>query len=211
MTKDFSLEKFHKRKPILKLNSSLFISIKGVTLKHLTLKGSKKQITPLGMGCWAIGGPFQTPDGRYFGYGQVDDKESIKTIQKAIDLGINFYDTADVYGTGHSETILGKALQEYRDDVVIATKFGSMFDEGTRKIYDKHTSKSEYIKKAVLDSCRRLKIDFIDLYQFHWWECPIADAINVRNTLEDLVSEGVIGGYGWSTDEVERAKNLCRR
>lgn len=175
-------------------------------MKHLTLKGGNKKFIPLGMGCWAIGGPFQSPDGRYFGYGQVNDNESIETIQKALDLGIKFFDTADVYGTGHSEKILGKVLQEYRDDVVIATKFGSMFQEGTRKIYDKHTSASEYIRKAVFDSCRRLSTDFIDLYQYHWWECPIADAISVRDTLEDLVSEGIIGGYGWSTDDVSRAK-----
>ncbi|MFW9855507.1 MAG: aldo/keto reductase [Candidatus Thorarchaeota archaeon] len=174
-------------------------------MRYLTIKGSKKRVTPLGMGCWAIGGPFQLPDGRYLGYGHVDDEESIKTVRKAVDLGINFFDTADVYGTGHSEKVLGRALYDYRDDIVIATKFGSMFEEGTRTIYDKHTSAPDYIRKAVFDSCKRLETDFIDLYQFHWWECPIEDAPNVRETLEDLVSEGIIGGYGWSTDDVERA------
>ncbi|MHA1983455.1 MAG: aldo/keto reductase [Candidatus Hodarchaeales archaeon] len=175
-------------------------------MRNLYIKGSKKQVSPLGMGCWAIGGPFKTPDGRYFGYGTVKDEESIKVIHKAIDLGINFFDTADVYGAGHSEKILGEALSEYRDEAVIATKFGSMFEKGNRTIYDKHTSSSEYIKKAVLDSCKRLKTDFIDLYQYHWWECPFDETIKVRDTLEDLVSDGVIGGYGWSTDDVKRAE-----
>ncbi|MHA2289385.1 MAG: aldo/keto reductase [Promethearchaeota archaeon] len=175
-------------------------------MQFLTLKESKKRITPLGMGCWAIGGPFQTPDGRYFGYGNVKDEESIKVIHKAVDLGINFFDTADVYGAGHSEKILGEALSEYRDDVVIATKFGSMFEEGNRNIYDKHTSSTNYIKKAVFDSCKRLKTDFIDMYQYHWWECPSEKIVSVRDTLEDLVSDGIIGGYGWSTDDVKRAE-----
>ncbi|MFQ5831182.1 MAG: aldo/keto reductase [Candidatus Thorarchaeota archaeon] len=165
----------------------------------------KREVSALGMGCWAIGGPFQTQDGRFFGYGNVKDEESIATIHKAIEMGISFFDTADVYGAGHSERILGQGLREFRDDVFIATKFGSMFEEWNRIIPDKHTSSIDYLRSAVLDSCRKLGTDFIDLYQYHWWECPMDEAEIVRNALDDLVSEGTIGGYGWSTDNVERA------
>lgn len=174
-------------------------------MRDLVFKKNNKRIRPLGMGCWAIGGPFKSPDGRYFGYGKVNDEESVKTVEKAIELGINFFDTADVYGTGHSERILGKVLPEHREEIVVATKFGSMFEEYTRNILDKHTSSPEYIRTAVQDSCRRLQTDYIDLYQFHWWECPFDEGIKVRETLEDLVSEGIIHGYGWSTDDVKRA------
>ena len=86
------------------------------------------KVSPLGLGCWAIGGPISREEGTEAGYGNVNDDESIKAINRAIDLGVNFFDTADVYGAGHSEEILGKALEDYRDDIIIATKFGNTFD-----------------------------------------------------------------------------------
>ena len=85
----------------------------------------------MGVGGWAIGGPWQF-DGRPAGWGTVDDDESIHAIHKALDLGITLFDTADVYGCGHSERVLGRALAGHRDEVVIATKFGLRFDEATR-------------------------------------------------------------------------------
>ncbi len=91
------------------------------------------EVSAMGLGCWAIGGPFLL-DGKADGWGEVDDNESIRAIHRAIDLGITFFDTADVYGTGHSERILGQALEGYRDKVVIATKFGYTYDEERREI-----------------------------------------------------------------------------
>jgi aryl-alcohol dehydrogenase-like predicted oxidoreductase len=91
------------------------------------------QVSAMGLGCWAIGGPFwrgQTPAG----WGEVDDDESIAAIQRALDLGVTFFDTADVYGAGHSERVLGRALAGRRHQVVIATKFANIFDESTRQI-----------------------------------------------------------------------------
>lgn len=89
-------------------------------------------ISPMGLGCWAIGGLQKSADERLLGnlsWGVVDDSETTRAIQKAIDLGINFFDTADTYGAGQSERILGKAIAGKRDQVIIATKFGDVFEE----------------------------------------------------------------------------------
>src|SRR5215207_10229666 len=80
----------------------------------------------MGLGCWAIGGPFG-PDGQAAGWGDVEDEQSIAAIRRGLELGVTFFDTADVYGTGHSETVLGRALGADRDAVAIATKFGNAF------------------------------------------------------------------------------------
>ncbi|MHA2170632.1 MAG: aldo/keto reductase [Candidatus Kariarchaeaceae archaeon] len=168
-------------------------------------KLGSKQVSAMGMGCWALGGPFQSAEGQYFAYGTVDDAESQKVLRRAIELGISLFDTADVYGTGHSEVILGSVLKDY-DDVVIATKFGSLFEEGTRMTKSGHDASETYIRKAVADSQRRLQRDFIDLYQLHWWNLDLEPAVAVRDVLEALVEEGQIGGYGWSTDDPARGK-----
>src|SRR5258705_372985 len=89
------------------------------------------QVSALGLGCWAIGGPW-TSNGRPAGWGEVDDDESIRAIRHALELGVTLFDTADVYGCGHSERVLGRALAGRRDDVVIVTKVGNRFDEQTR-------------------------------------------------------------------------------
>jgi len=161
------------------------------------------QVSAMGMGCWAIGGLFwagETP----VGWGTIDDAESIRAIHRALDLGITFFDTADVYGAGHSERILGRALAEHRDQVVIATKFTNTFDEDTRQITGSSADPA-YIRQACEASLRRLGTEHIDLYQFHWGDYDLARAGEVRETLEELVTEGKIRAYGWSTDSVERA------
>src|SRR5262245_22318783 len=89
------------------------------------------EVSAIGLGCWAIGGPCWQ-DGKSIGWGGVDDDQSILGLHAALDLGVNFFDTADVYGCGHSERILGRAFAGLRDRVVIATKFGMVFDEATR-------------------------------------------------------------------------------
>jgi len=91
------------------------------------------KVSPLGIGSWAIGGQFYM-DEKIDGYGQTEDETSIKAIQTALDLGINFIDTSDAYGIGHSETVIGKALEERRNQVVLATKFGYMGNEATRTL-----------------------------------------------------------------------------
>ena len=162
------------------------------------------EVSALGMGCWAIGGPFwagETP----LGWGQVDDEESIRAIHAALDRGVTFFDTANVYGAGHSERVLGQALAGRRSQVVIATKFNAVFDETTRQVTGADTT-PEGIRKACEDSLRRLNSDYIDLYQFHDNGYPAEEAAPVRETLEGLVQAGKIRAYGWSTDFVDRAQ-----
>jgi len=165
-------------------------------------------VSALGMGCWAIGGPFwsgETP----VGWGEVDDEESIRAIQRALELGATFFDTADVYGAGHSERVLARALAGKRQQVVIATKFGNLFDEKTKQM--KGTSGDPgYIRKACEASLRRLDTDYIDLYQFHDNGFPAEKAAPVRQTLEELVEEGKIRAYGWSTDFPDRAEVFAK-
>jgi len=162
------------------------------------------QVSAMGLGCWAIGGPFWRGDNPA-GWGKVDDDESIRAIRRALDLGITFFDTADVYGAGHSERVLGRALAGRRDQVVIATKFGPTSDESTRQITGADAS-PEYIRRACEASLKRLNTDIIDLYQFHLGDYDLDQAGAVRDTLEALAAEGKIRHYGWSTDSPERAR-----
>ncbi len=162
------------------------------------------EISALGMGCWAIGGPFWTGE-TALGWGEVDDNESIRAVQRALELGVTFFDTANVYGAGHSERVLGRALAGQRGKVVIATKFNAVFDETTRQVTGADTSPVG-IRKACEDSLRRLNTDYIDLYQFHDNGFPPEQAQPVRDTLEELVKEGKIRAYGWSTDFAKSAE-----
>src|SRR6201991_238672 len=112
------------------------------------------QVSALGLGCWAIGGPW-TSNGMPAGWGEVDDDESIRAIRRALDLGVTLFDTADVYGCGHSERVLGRALAGHRDDAVLVTKVGNVFDERTRTAAGKDVS-PEYLRRACDASLRRL-------------------------------------------------------
>ncbi len=170
-----------------------------VKINHRILGKSGIKVSALGLGCWAIGGELINVEGKQASYGKINDEESIKAIQKAIDLGVNFFDTADVYGAGHSEEIVGKAIEGYRDDLVIATKFGNMFDKETRKMIGTNID-SLYIQKACESSLKRLNTDYIDLYQLHIWHVPKNDLIGIIDTLNDLQDSGFIKSYGWSTD-----------
>lgn len=155
------------------------------------------------MGCWAIGGPFWSGD-TPLGWGEVDDRESIRAIHAALANGVNFFDTADVYGAGHSERVLAKALKGQRSDVVIATKFSNQFDGDTRQVTG-NSADPDHICKACEASLRRLDTEVIDLYQFHDNGYPADQAEPVRQALEKLVQAGKIRAYGWSTDFPDRA------
>ena len=144
---------------------------------------------------------FGIPDG----WGEIDDEESKKAIHKALELGVTFFDTADAYGTGHSEEVLGEALKGRRNEAVIATKFGYTYDEAARALIGEDSS-PEYVRKACEASLRRLKTDYIDLYQLHRWSIPDEEIDQVIDMLEKFVSEGLIRAYGWSTDKADSAK-----
>ena len=161
------------------------------------------EVSAIGFGCWAIGGPFSR-DGSPAGWGEVDDDESAAALRRALELGITFFDTADVYGTGHSEQVLGAALAGHRDEVVIATKFGNVFDPARRAITGADASPG-HIHQACRDSLARLGTDRIDLYQLHLGDLPASQADDAMAALEDLVTAGLIRSYGWSTDDPERA------
>jgi aryl-alcohol dehydrogenase-like predicted oxidoreductase len=162
------------------------------------------KVSPMGLGCWAIGGPFYL-DGKIDGYGKTDDKESIRAIHAALELGIDFIDTADAYGIGHSENLIGEALEGRRNQVVLATKFGFVGNEATKTLNGYNLS-PDYIERACDASLRRLRTDYIDLYQLHIWEISISDITSVTNTLDRLVAKGKIRTYGWSTDLLGGAK-----
>lgn len=163
-----------------------------------TLGRSGIEVSALGLGCWAIGGPFWEGSEPH-GWGEVDDAESIRAIHAALEMGVTFFDTANVYGAGHSERVLAQALAGRRGQVVIATKFNALFDEDTRQVTGSDSSPAG-IRKACEESLRRLGTDYIDLYQFHDNGFPPEKAGPVRDTLEELVSQGKIRAYGWSTD-----------
>ena len=173
-------------------------------------------VGPMGVGTWAIGGPFSSGEGCHYptgaplGYGQVDDEESIRTIHCAVDLGARLFDTADAYGAGHGERVLGRALKKKRDQVIIATKFGNTYNEETRELTGTDVS-AAYIRRACQASLKRLQMDWIDLYQLHVGDLPVEQAGAVADTLDGLCDEGLIRYYAWSTDDPERAAVFGRR
>jgi aryl-alcohol dehydrogenase-like predicted oxidoreductase len=169
-----------------------------------TLGRSGITVSALGLGCWAIGGPMWRGE-RPVGWGTVDDAESLRALRRALDLGVTFFDTSDAYGCGHSERLLGQALAGQRERVVIATKFGNVFDEQTRHITGADAS-PDFIRQACEASLKRLQTDYIDLYQFHLGSYDLAQAGSVRDTLESLAAAGKIRSYGWSTDDPARAR-----
>jgi aryl-alcohol dehydrogenase-like predicted oxidoreductase len=174
-----------------------------------TLGRSGIPVSALGLGCWAIGGPFLL-DGKADGWGEVDDDESIRALRRAFDLGVRFFDTADVYGAGHSETILGRALADMRSEVVISTKFGHTFDLEARRVSGTDAS-AGYVRAACQASLRRLGTDYVDLYQIHVWSLPQGQAEEAIGALEGLRQEGTLRAYGWSTDDLDCAELVAQR
>ncbi|MDW5326164.1 aldo/keto reductase [Plantactinospora sp. KLBMP9567] len=162
------------------------------------------EISALGAGCWAIGGPYGDTENQYGWGGSRDDDESIRALHRARDLGITFFDTASSYGAGHSETLIGSAFHGVRDQVVIATKWGYTFDEERRLAIGDDDS-LEYIRTCLEGSLRRLRTDYVDLYQLHLGDLPVPRALEMIAVLDDLVIEGKIRSYGWSTDDAVRA------
>ncbi|GAA4094935.1 MULTISPECIES: aldo/keto reductase [Actinomadura] len=167
------------------------------------------KISPMGFGCWAIGGNFRF-DGKPDGWGLVDDRESVRAIHHALDVGVNFFDTADAYGAGHSETVLGDALKGRRDRAVISTKFGFRYDSATKEVAGTDTSPA-YARRACEASLRRLGTDYIDLYLLHVGSVPQPVAEDLADALDDLCREGLIRSYGWSTWDPDCARLFATR
>lgn len=172
-----------------------------------TLGAGGPTISALGMGCWAIGGP-HARRGSPVGWGSVNDDESIRALRRAHDLGVTFFDTADVYGCGHSEYLISKALSkalgDVRDEIVIASKAGYTYVEETREAPGENGD-PDYIRWACDESLRRLGTDRIDLYQFHLGGFDLDRAPAVLAVFDELVDAGKVGAIGWSTDDPTRA------
>ncbi|MCB0721027.1 MAG: aldo/keto reductase [Ignavibacteriae bacterium] len=142
-------------------------------------------------------------------YGQTNEEESIKTIHTALDNGVNFFDTSDMYGIGHNETLLGKAIKDRRDKAVIATKFGVLRNAETRG-FAGVSGKPEYVKQSCEGSLKRLGIDTIDLYYQHRIdpEVPVEETIGA---MAELVKEGKVRYLGISeasADTLRRANSV---
>lgn len=178
-----------------------------------TLGKSKLEVSALGMGCWAIGGPWtwDQPGNEPFpaGWGATDDEESVRAIHAALDMGVNFFDTAANYGAGHSEVVLGRALKGKRDQVVIATKFGHIVNEEKKTVYSAPDQIIKNVRTDVEKSLRRLQTDHIDIYQLHEGRYDPKLALELQVILEELVSAGKIRWYGWSTDTVDSAREFA--
>ncbi|MCK4590261.1 MAG: aldo/keto reductase, partial [Candidatus Latescibacteria bacterium] len=166
-------------------------------MKTRTLGWTDLDLSSIGLGTWAIGG-----GGWRQSWGAQDDRESISTILHALELGINWIDTAPVYGLGHSEEIVGKAVKKLRDKPVIATKCGPIWDEDGGI---SHCLKKESIRSEAEASLRRLGIDAIDLYQIHWPK-PDEDIEEAWAAIADLIKEGKVRYAGVSNFGVEQLK-----
>jgi aryl-alcohol dehydrogenase-like predicted oxidoreductase len=142
------------------------------------------RVSTIGVGC------------NNFGW-RIDEQASAAVVEEALDRGINFFDTADVYASGQSEEFLGKALGARRRQVIVATKFGMKMDD------QRQGANPDYVKRAAADSLRRLGTDYIDLYQLHQPDpaTPIADTLGA---LQDLVREGKVREIGCSNFEVNQ-------
>src|SRR5271167_4646811 len=160
------------------------------------LGNSDLHITPVGYGAWAIGG-----SGWQFAWGSQDDNESIAAIHRALELGVNWIDTAAVYGLGHSEEVVGKALKSASSKPYIFTKSSMVWDE-KREI----TNSMKQIRREVEDSLKRLQVEAIDLYQIHWPK-PDEEVEEGWSTMADLKKEGKvrwIGVSNFSPSQMER-------
>ncbi len=156
-------------------------------------------ITPIGFGAWAIGG-----SGWQFAWGTQDDRDSITVIREALDLGVNWIDTAAVYGLGHSEEVVARALAGLRQRPYVFTKCSMVWNEH-RQI--DHSLKAESIRRECEASLRRLRVDAIDLYQIHWPD-PDKDIEEGWATLAKLKEEGKvrhIGVSNFSAAQMRRA------
>ncbi|MCA2970996.1 MAG: aldo/keto reductase [Acidobacteriaceae bacterium] len=167
------------------------------------LGNSDLMITPLGVGAWAIGG-----GGWAFGWGPQDDAESVGAIRAALDAGMNWVDTAAVYGLGHSEEVVARALDGLANRPYVFTKCGRVWDEN--RVIGKRL-KRDSVRAECEASLRRLRVDVIDLYQMHWPE-PDEDVEEGWTAMAELQAEGKvrwIGVSNFSKAQMERAQKIA--
>jgi len=164
-------------------------------MQYRTLGTSNLSVSVVGLGTWAMGNDF---------WGRVDDDQSVRAIQEAIDNGINLIDTAPAYGAGHAEKVVGKAIHGRRDEVVVATKVGIIRteDDFIRNL------KPESMEREIDDSLRRLGVDTIDLYQIHWPDpdTPLESSMETLNKMKEAGKIRHIGVSNFSVKLLEQAR-----
>src|SRR5216117_2919104 len=178
---------------------------KAGSTKTKQLGNSDLFITPVGFGAWAIGGA-----GWEFVWGEQDDWDSIAAILRALELGVNWIDTAAVYGLGHSEEVVGRLLRELprNDRPLVFTKAGMVWDERNRMKEPKRVLKPESIRSEVEASLRRLGVERIDLYQFHWPDETGTPVEASWHTMARLIEEGKVRAVGVSNFDVGLLKRF---
>ena len=176
-------------------------------MRHRMLGRTGLEVSEVGFGAWAIGGPAEL-GGVQIGWGDVDDQVSVDAVHAALDAGVNFIDTADSYGLGHSEEVLATALAGRRDEVVIATKFGSRVTPSGEWVKD---FSGDWIRQAAEASLRRLKTDYVDLIQCHSPWDPAALTDDTFAALEELKECGAVRHYGVSVKQTEHGVPILRR
>ncbi len=176
-------------------------------METLNIEALNKEISRVGLGTWAIGGAM---------WGGTDERQSLDTIQSALEKGITLIDTAPAYGFGKSEEIVGKALKIYgdREKVIVATKAGLEWDENENII---RNSSKQRLLKEIDDSLRRLQLDYIDIYQIHWPDTsvPFEETAETMNTLLEKGKIKSIGVSNYSPAQMEEFRksaplNFCQ-
>lgn len=171
---------------------------RGCMMQKRRLGNTDLELTSVGLGAWAMGGPW------LYGWGPQDDDESIATINRALEEGINWIDTAAIYGHGRSESVVGRALKQMSRKPLVATKCGLCWDEQNERI---PRLKAQSIRAECHDSLKRLGIDTIDLYQIHWNQ-PDEDIEEGWTEMARLVEEGKVRHIGVSNFEVGQIRRI---
>src|SRR6201997_4870466 len=172
-------------------------------MKTTRLGNSDLFITPIGFGAWAIGG-----SGWEFAWGGQDDRDSVAAIREALDAGVNWIDTAAVYGVGHSEEVVARALQGMNNRPYVFTKCSMVWNE-RREIG--HSLKADSVRRECEASLRRLRVEAIDLYQIHWPQ-PDEDIEEGWATLAALKEEGKVRNIGvsnFNVAQMQRAQAIA--
>jgi aryl-alcohol dehydrogenase-like predicted oxidoreductase len=163
---------------------------RSLIMKYRELGTTGMKISEVSFGAWAIGAD----------WGSVDDKDSLAALHKAIDLGINFIDTADVYGMGHSEKLIAQLRTERSEQIYVATKAGRKLDP---HVAEKYTPQN--IRGFIQESLKNLRVEALDLVQLHCPPTPVFYNPELFDALDGMVKEGLIKNYGVSVEKVEEA------
>ena len=169
-------------------------------MKTQVLGNSDLAITPIGFGAWAVGGDWE------FGWGAQDDAQSIAAIHRALESGVNWIDTAAIYGLGHSEEVVARALRNWKGArPYVFTKCGMLWNAKGEISYSLHANS---VRRECEASLRRLHVDVIDLYQIHWTADDLNETVEGWTTLAALQKEGKLRWIGLSNASVEEMQKL---